>query len=129
MTKINTIDSYDPMTECIEPCITNCDFWDFNWQRVIFEKRIEYDIFENEDSDVRIMPNPTNGIIHISFLDIKSENINITIFDNLGKVVLIKELDSTCDNEIDLTKYSKGIYYFNIQISNSIIYNGKIVSY
>ncbi|PHR72827.1 MAG: hypothetical protein COA67_03765 [Lutibacter sp.] len=78
---------------------------------------------------IRAYPNPSkNGVFKLnsSQLDI-NKDYQISVYDVLGKVLIEKKMDIT-DNEIDLNKYSKGIYFLQIK-SNSqsaikkLIYN------
>ncbi|MDD2387711.1 MAG: T9SS type A sorting domain-containing protein, partial [Bacteroidales bacterium] len=67
---------------------------------------------ENIANKISITPNPTNGLINISGQGIN----NITIFDNIGK-----ELISTKNTNIDLSKYPAGMYFVKISANNEII--------
>ncbi|MDD2634822.1 MAG: T9SS type A sorting domain-containing protein [Bacteroidales bacterium] len=70
------------------------------------------DVPENIINKISITPNPTNGIINI-----KGQNINnITIFDNIGK-----ELISTRNTSIDMSKYPSGMYFVKISSNNQTI--------
>ncbi|MDY0141925.1 MAG: T9SS type A sorting domain-containing protein [Bacteroidales bacterium] len=70
------------------------------------------DVPENIANKISITPNPTNGLINISGQGIN----NITIFDNIGK-----ELISTKNTNIDLSKYPAGMYFVKISANNEII--------
>ena len=67
---------------------------------------------------IMLYPNPTTGLINIT------ETVDIIIRDNLGKEILnLKDV-----NQIDLSKYNKGIYNFTIKYQNKIV-NYNIVKY
>lgn len=74
--------------------------------------------------DVRLYPNPAKEKIHISFPNEKVENAEILLCDNLGKVVLGKEMVLTIGlNAIDLdvTGISSGDYLVFLS-------DGKVIS-
>ena len=67
---------------------------------------------------IMLYPNPTTGVVNIT------ETVDIIIRDNLGKEILnLKDV-----NQIDLSKYNKGIYNFTIKYQNKIV-NYNIVKY
>jgi hypothetical protein len=69
-------------------------------------------------NNISIAPNPSNGIVTISKNN-QTTVSKITVFDINGKV--IKEIDSELNLEaiqIDLSKYSSGVYF--VEISNDI---------
>ncbi|MEA3318149.1 MAG: T9SS type A sorting domain-containing protein, partial [Bacteroidota bacterium] len=74
-------------------------------------------ISEFTKAGIKIYPNPNNGRFMISS---KEQIKNITITDISGRKVLSKELFNTSIN-VDLSKYSKGIYLINININNEIL--------
>lgn len=77
-------------------------------------------------ADIKVFPNPFNN--NISFKINEKGNFKIEIFDQFGKQVFLKEINSetqqtTVKWEIGL---SAGIYYYRIK-TNSGIVNGKLV--
>ncbi len=72
-----------------------------------------------EGVDVDLYPNPTNGTIN--FRGLFSGNISITdLFGN--QVINIINVDLKANNEIDLSKHPKGIYFVRFTSSgNSIV--------
>ena len=57
-------------------------------------------------SDIKIYPNPSNTIINIKISNIKFQNATRELYNSVGQLLF-----STKENEIDVSKYSKGIYY------------------
>ena len=68
------------------------------------------------DENIKLIPNPTNGIIHIN----SNKNYQIEVFSNDGKSVL-----KTFGGKVDITKMPNGIYFINLTEGNS----GKSLTY
>ena len=77
------------------------------------------EIFDS-NSEIRIYPNPTNGIFKVDL--ISKENTVIQIFNSIGKQII--SINNT--DEIDLSKEPNGIYFIHIN-SNEKIYNAKVI--
>ena len=67
-------------------------------------------INENSINNLSIYPNPSNGLVNISF-DSK-ENVNITVRDISGKLVHTDLINS--NSSIDFSEFGKGIYLLDI---------------
>ena len=68
-------------------------------------------------------PNPANKIINISFSDdnlIKSTNLKLEVYDNMGKKVLTSEVISN-PYKIDISKLTSGIYFIKIYSRECIL--------
>lgn len=74
------------------------------------------DSFSSNSSGLQISPNPSKNIVQIK---INSKIDKITVFDSLGKVILIQTQNN---NEIDVENLSKGIYLIEIISENEKIY-------
>ena len=71
------------------------------------------------NKNVRIHPNPSEGIFNIEMKNIL--NFHYEIFDISGKSITNK-IDVTLNSfEINLSKYSKGIYFLKLQSNESVI--------
>lgn len=64
-----------------------------------------------------IYPNPTNNNITIDTDNYKNTTIKIT--NNLGKIIVIKEMNNSKEI-IDLSNYSKGVYYLTLKNGDNI---------
>jgi len=80
---------------------------------------------KTNDAIIKIFPNPSNGIFSV-LINKVSSTINVEIFNMLGKSVFAKQVD-TETSEIDLSKQTKGIYFYQIKSEKEIIHSGKIV--
>ncbi len=73
---------------------------------------------------ISIFPNPNSGKFYIQ-INTKFENIELTISDISGKIILKQKLNSN-SNSIDISNNSKGLYLLQIKADNFII-NKKIL--
>ncbi len=68
-------------------------------------------------NDLRIYPNPANTQIEVSFNLENANNADLQIMDLTGKVVYstkIESVDSRFYNQIQVSEFSKGVYFMNI---------------
>ncbi len=78
-----------------------------------------------KNSSVDIFPNPTMNIINI--VNNSTDVFNLTVYSVLGKQIF-KESINERETSIDLTNYSKGIYFLQIDEKGGMIQK-KIVKY
>jgi PKD repeat protein len=81
-----------------------------------------------ENAILSIYPNPSNGIITISFVA-KSENLTVEVFNDLGQMVYIEKINDCpkdCNKIIDMNSFNKGIYLFRI-VADGNIYTKKVL--
>jgi len=75
-------------------------------------------------NDIKIYPNPTNGLINIE-IDMKNINANVIITDANGKQVYLDKIN-TNKKTIDLRNQTKGIYFIKIKFDEKTI-NSRII--
>jgi hypothetical protein len=78
-----------------------------------------------EEMQVHLYPNPTSGLVYIEQLS--GEELQIKVFDNLGRVVLQKNSTSK-KSTINLNSLPQGVYYINIQQDHKLSTH-KVVKY
>jgi len=61
------------------------------------------------DFDLNIFPNPASNVLNIHVIS-NNETVNIKIYNSLGRIIDDFNVESR-DTQIDLSNYSKGIYY------------------
>jgi hypothetical protein len=70
-----------------------------------------------------VYPNPSNGVFNLAINKMTNADVRIFISDIQGKVIF-ESVDSNTNTqfnkEINLTKYSKGIYYIKLSSSTTI---------
>ncbi|MCK5839800.1 MAG: PKD domain-containing protein, partial [Bacteroidales bacterium] len=65
-------------------------------------------VIEN-DFDLNIFPNPASNVLNIHVIS-NNETVNIKVYNSLGRIIDDFNVESR-DTQIDLSNYSKGIYY------------------
>ncbi|MDX2174224.1 MAG: T9SS type A sorting domain-containing protein [Bacteroidota bacterium] len=75
---------------------------------------------ERLNEHVNLFPNPTSNQVTIEISNIEFESATITIYDLLGKEVMVKTLSKNVEN-VDLKELNYGIYVLKI----NVVANGK----
>ena len=78
----------------------------------------DLNVLENNENDIRIYPNPTNGNITI---ELAEENNTIDIYDNIGKRINSFQTDNKLMS-IDISEYPAGLYLVVIKNNNKTIF-------
>ncbi len=82
---------------------------------------------EQQFSGIKLYPNPVIDLLTISSEDFRNgELIDIRIFNVLGKEVLSRNLKINAEIQLDLSTFSKGLYFVNI-VSGSKKSVGKFI--
>ena len=73
------------------------------------------------NSDVKIFPNPSNGIIKVEY----KEATNIKVENSIGKIIYDEKINKSGAGirTIDLSKFSNGIYFITLQNADEKIIN------
>ncbi len=83
---------------------------------------------ENQIEDVNIFPNPAKDFILIEFGSVESKDINIEIFDDIGRIVASKRVTSTNEPiEINISNFDKGIYFIKISSKEQRLTTRKLI--
>ncbi|PCH97287.1 MAG: hypothetical protein COB85_02855 [Bacteroidetes bacterium] len=83
-------------------------------------------ILDIEDvNSVLITPNPTTGIVTVSYHLKVNSNVTIHLYNSIGDAVEINQLFGVRDSEftIDLTSYAKGLYFVKFDIQSKLSEN------
>ncbi|MFO7827111.1 MAG: C25 family cysteine peptidase [Bacteroidales bacterium] len=88
---------------------------------IILDKTVG--IEKNLDDDIKVYPNPTDGLINIEISGAEIDNYSVSVYDVLGKLVYNKKLEGhkNIREEIDLSMHSKGLYFLNIRGNGNIV--------
>ena len=84
-------------------------------------------IYDQEQNNIIIYPNPTKGALNISIDKSLEGNSKIDVYNTIG--LLIQSKNNSFRNnttQIDLSGYSPGLYLIKIDINNNT-YFGKII--
>lgn len=69
-------------------------------------------IEESNNLDVKVYPNPTSSRLNIEFDNPEFEPYQLTIYDNVGRVMQMVRFVSTSKVELEVQQYQPGVYYF-----------------
>lgn len=78
----------------------------------------------HENIDLNVYPNPTNGIIHFNLQGLKSQSLDLTIYNSFGQAIVNSHLKN---GMIDMNNYSNGLYFYNLKSEGKTIYRGKFL--
>ena len=82
-------------------------------------------------NEFSIFPNPVAETLHINFAPLRPNNVNITVYDGLGQVVLRQSFTTTGNDSetvtIDLKAIPKGFYFVTMSDNSGAIGVKKIV--
>jgi hypothetical protein len=78
-------------------------------------------------TNISVYPNPSSGIFTLELNNIIEKNTILTIVNSVGKVIYSEKLEiGERTKDINLSEYSKGIYFLEIETENRIL-NKKLV--
>ncbi|WP_299523403.1 choice-of-anchor D domain-containing protein [Winogradskyella sp.] len=95
-----------------------------NWSSVLTEEFLfaTLNIDDANAERLKLHPNPSNSII---FIELEFEDGQLTIYDNLGK--LVKEY-SSLPAEVDISHFENGLYFFQLKTDDKI-YQEKVIKF
>ena len=82
-----------------------------------------------ENRTIKIYPNPNEGIFSITIESMKKRNASLKIYDPQGRLILYEKLKGSkviFTPQLDLRKYSEGIYFLQILSTDEVV-NEKII--
>lgn len=87
---------------------------------------VSVDEVKTLDQSVKIYPNPSSGIVNISFDGAIINQANLKVINQLGQVVVENNYnEATSSINLDLSSFAKGVYTINI-ISNGVVVTKKV---
>ena len=71
---------------------------------------------------VVLYPNPSSGLINIEIGELKSDNFKVHVFNSIGEIVQVINLNDFSNNRypVDLNSKANGLYYFTFQYENEV---------
>lgn len=87
-----------------------------------------FDDFSFNGQALNLYPNPNNGTftVYVQTLN-EPEQLQLTVMDVFGKQIINQQINNTSNHQIDLSAYSKGIYYVSVTGSNGFREVKKVV--
>jgi len=76
----------------------------------------------NGNNDIRIYPNPNNGMFSLSYYSEKNQSLKIELINTIGQVIYSKQLTVTSGANIlsmQLESAASGVYFIRIQSDNT----------
>lgn len=96
------------------------------YRTIFIDNTIGFEDFE--DSRISIYPNPTSDKLYIDFGYKRNENLSIKMINVMGSLILNKTiLENQSKIEVDVSKWSSGIYLLRIQGDKSIVFQKEII--
>jgi hypothetical protein len=77
------------------------------------------------DPNISIYPNPNNGVFNLK-LNKEVKNGKLILYNVLGEIVLTKDVNEEL-NIIESVTLTKGVYFYNITSTNTLLQKGKII--
>lgn len=74
-----------------------------------------------QEEDVAIYPNPSNGVFTISISNLKAQKLELSIINVIGNEIHRETLtrsEPTLTRTINLDRYAKGLYYVKLEADN-----------
>lgn len=89
---------------------------------------LENDIedLEAEENAIDVYPNPTTGLLNISFGNAETEGYSVEIYDALGRLVSSENVNASGSHSMDISAYPEGLYIVRIS-SSTFVANRKIM--
>ncbi|UPT66934.1 MAG: T9SS type A sorting domain-containing protein [Sphingobacteriales bacterium JAD_PAG50586_3] len=87
-------------------------------------------INENAVEQLSLYPNPTNGLVNVSFTSAKAQNYTLNVVDVTGKVLHTESLANFVgpyNNPIDFSRFATGMYIFRIVGEDGRSTNVKVI--
>ncbi|HTA82431.1 MAG TPA: T9SS type A sorting domain-containing protein [Bacteroidia bacterium] len=102
-----------------------------NTGNITFHGPLGIEMITAENNSLEIYPNPTTGLftIDISLTGTK-QNIDIKILNTLGEVLASDNnanVSGSMKKQIDLTAYSKGVYFVQVTTSHGVLYRKVVI--
>jgi len=81
---------------------------------------------EADENSISIFPNPTTGLLNISFGNAESEGYSVEIYDALGRLVTTEMVSASDNHTMDISAYPEGLYVVRIS-TPAFVANKKIL--
>ena len=114
---------YQYLFESLEPLV-NLGKLEYKTQADIYDSFLACEALKIEkdfkQTNMQIYPNPSNGILHINLQNYKGKTVHFEILNLTGQTILSKTSTSS-KTTIDLTQFSKGVYFLRLLTDNESI--------
>ena len=112
-------------------------FWDYDSTLnvvdadVVFNARLSSttSIISIKETNIKIYPNPSNGIFNLEISDAENSTYTVKVFDIIGAVVYTNTITGTTylKEQIDISQNAKGMYFLSIESDNGYVISKRII--
>ncbi len=106
----SSIGTYDVWLHIVNPCSEDSIMYQVTTDDV--------GLIENSTQSINIYPNPTSGLLNITF-DNLSENVVVYLTDLNGKIIY-QSINTNSNFSIDLSDLSTGVYFVKLMTNNKV---------
>ena len=102
-------------------CISDTNYFNVTW--------ISTSLESINIINLNIYPNPSDNEFNIVFNSLIGQNLKLRIFNSVGDIIFIDNLENYSGEykkTIDLSKYTKAIYFIEIETDDGVI-NKKLI--
>lgn len=97
------------------------DHCDPDTSRIALDLRINSAIHADfSENGLVVFPNPASDKIHITFLQMPSELLNLRVIDLQGRVVLEEQQAINLENHLDISTLKPGVFFLQIRFTNKV---------
>ena len=105
----------------VNGCVSDTSFINVEW--------VSTSIEDLNIDKLTIYPNPSEDVFNVEFTSLVSQDLELRIINSIGEIVYIDNVNNHIgeySTSISLEKYSKAIYFLEIQTDNGIV-NKKLI--
>ena len=86
-------------------------------------------IISVDKENIKIYPNPSNGIFNLEINNAETIQYSIKVFDVLGSVIYQNQINGShnINQQIDLSTYAKGIYFLSVESEYNVVTGKRII--
>jgi hypothetical protein len=78
-------------------------------------------IGDHQLSDIRVYPNPTNGVFKVTGDNLKNYMMQVSVLDMSGKNIITKLCSGADDYTFDISQQPKGFYFVRLNSENTTL--------
>jgi cytochrome c peroxidase len=89
--------------------------------RSTYSKVVSVNVESNGKGSFKLYPNPVTNWVSIAFDDLpKEKDGELRLVNSAGQVVLTQKITDISQQQIDISRLPKGVYWFNLTVGNRI---------
>lgn len=78
----------------------------------------------NSSKPIAIHPNPTQSLLNINLDEVRSNNANLEVYNNAGKIMMTQNLqiNGRANHTIDVQQFPTGLYFIYLKTEDELFY-------